>query len=224
MQLRSRELVAVVSSLLLLAGATADRISLLPPQDAAEYHRRVRAAAAAVSLNFGDWEGHNVPVPVEAAVQLRPNVIISRTYANRVSGLQVGFLLVQCGDVRDLVPHYPPVCYPGRGLTLAAAEQRDWRAGDLPFGGTEYQFESSTLQSNKLVVVEDFMVLPDGRICREMKEVRRQAGLRTRYFGAAQVQLVISSDVPVRQRAEVCQEFITAYLPLLQTIRSGVRS
>ena len=222
MKSRSAQMLAFAASLLLLVGAAVDRVSLLPPKDAAAYHQRVRIAAAATPMEFLDWEGHDVPVPVEATMQLRPNVIISRSYVNRVTGLRVGFLLVQCGDVRDLIPHYPPVCYPGRGLTLAATEPRDWRAGETWFGGTEYQFESSSLQTNKLLVVEDFMVLPDGRICREMKEVRREAGLRTRYFGAAQVQLAIGSDVPAQRRQEVCQEFITAYLPLLQTIRSGV--
>jgi len=217
-----RDLIAIILSLGLLCGAAVDRISLLSPTDPAPYHARVFAAADLSPLAFGDWSGSEAKVPDEAASELHPNVLKSRTYVNRRTRESVGFLLVQCWDVRDLVPHSPPVCYPGRGLTLIAREPREWKAGDLTVNGTEYQFESNTFQTSNLTVVENFMILPDGRTCRNMDEVHKQVGLRTRYFGAAQVQLVMDFDATPQRRQEICEQFIAAYRPLIDVIRSGV--
>lgn len=218
-----KDMIAVVLSLALLGGAAADRISLLSPTDPGPYHARVRAAAAALPMSFGDWVGKDVAIPPEARSQLHPNVILSRQYHNFVDGRYVSLLLVQCWDVRDLVPHYPPICYPGRGLTLTLTQPGDWRAGDLTVTGTEYQFESNTFQSDKLTIVDNFMILPDGRTCRDMSQVRKQVGLKTRFFGAAQWQLVFDSDTPADARERICGEFITAYRPLIDAIRSGVQ-
>lgn len=219
---RIKEWVAVALSLALLCGASIDRASLAPARDPSPYHQAVRAAAAQTPLRFGNWAGVDWEVPVEAARQLHPNVLISRQYTNTVTGRRVGLLLVQCGDVRDLTPHYPPVCYPGRGLTLIATRNKDWSTAGLAIQGTEYQFESNTFQTSALTIVENFMVLPDGRFCRNMDDVRREAGMNTRYFGAAQVQVVMDSDVPDAERDRICCEFVAAYAPLIGAIRSGV--
>lgn len=222
--IRAKEAAAVAISLALLGGASVDRLSLIPPHDPAPYHQAIRAAAAtdAAPLRFGNWVGTDVAVPPEAAQQLHPNVIISRQYTNTLTGRRAGFLLVQCGDVRDLTPHYPPVCYPGRGLTLVATHPKDWSAAGLTVRGTEYQFESNSFQTGTLTIVENFMVLPDGRTCRNMEQVRQQVAMRARYFGAAQVQVVLDSETPDAERDRICSEFVAAYAPLLGAIRSGV--
>lgn len=218
-----KESLAIVCSLALLCGAAADRLSLLSPTDPAPYHRSVRVAAERVPLTFGPWSGTDVPVPQEAATQLRPNVIISRAYVNSLTQQRVALLLVQCADVRDLTPHFPPMCYPGRGLSLTSTEPKDWPMDQVTVNGTEYQFESNTFKTDKLTIVDNFMILPDGRTCRDMTEVRRLVGLKTRYFGAAQVQLVFNSEVPAAERQAICVEFFKVCEPLINTIRSGFR-
>ncbi len=55
-----------------------------------------------------------------------------------------------------------------------------------------------------------------------MRQVRKLAGLRTRYFGAAQVQVVFTSDTSAERRGSICAEIIAAYKPLLDVILSGV--
>ena len=222
MRMARTEWMAIAASLALVCGAAADRLSLRSPVDAGPYHRVVREAAAALPLDVGEWVGHDLPVPPEAAAQLHPNVIISRGYVSRATGRHVSVLLVQCWDVRDLVPHYPPICYPGRGLTLTSSAPADWHALGTSVAGTEYQFESNTFETNKLTIVDNFMLLPDGRTCRDMGEVRKQVGLRTRFFGAAQVQVVFDSDTPADERARACEQFIAAYGPLVRAIGSGV--
>ena len=213
---------ALLVSLLLLCGASIDRLSLIAPSDPAAYHEAVRRAAATTPLQFGPWAGIDTPVPSEASQQLHPNVLISRQYTNTLTGRHVGLLFVQCGDIRDLMPHYPPMCYPGRGLTLIATRAKDWTVEGMHVRGTEYQFESNTFQTSALTIVEDFMVLPDGRTCRSMDEVRHQMRLRMRYFGAAQVELIFDSDTPDMERERISSECIAAYAPLLGAIHAGV--
>jgi hypothetical protein len=207
----------------LLCGAAADRLSLVSPLDPSPYHQSVRKAAEQTPLNFGAWSGTDLPVPMEAKQQLHPNVIISRRYTNSLTQQRVALLLVQCSDVRDLTPHFPPMCYPGRGLTLISTQPRDWPLYQLTINGTEYQFESNSFKSDKLTIVDNFMILPNGRTCRDMIEVRRQIGLKTRYFGAAQVQLVFDSDTSQAERDSICTEFFKAYRPFIETVRSGFR-
>ena len=218
------EVVWIALSVALLAGAGADRFSLRSPTDPGPYQAHVREVAAQTPMAFGHWVGQNLEVPPEAKAQLHPNVILSRRYHNTYDGHYVDLLLVQCWDVRDLIPHYPPICYPGRGLSQASLPQpMDWPVGNLTVTGTEYQFEAISFQTDKLTIVDNFMILPDGRTCREMTEVRREVALNTRFFGAAQVQFVFESDVSTQEREKICIEFIKAYQPLIDAIGSGVR-
>jgi hypothetical protein len=217
------ELLWVVLSVALLVGAGVDRLSLVSPIDPAPYHARLRELKATAPIAFGHWLGQDVQESVEAAEQLHPNVFISRRYHNTVDGRFVELLLVQCWDVRDLAPHYPPVCYPGRGLTEVSSRPLDWPVANLTVNGTEYEFEATNFETDKLTIVENFMILPDGRTCRDMNEVRREIALSTRYFGAAQVQLVFQSDLSAEKRQDTCKEFIQAYKPLIDAIRLGVQ-
>jgi hypothetical protein len=209
-------------SVALLAGAGADRLSLVSPIDPSPYHARLREIRQSTPIAFGHWVGQDLEEPVEAAEQLHPNVFISRRYHNTVDRRYVDLLLVQCWDVRDLVPHFPPVCYPGRGLSETSSQTMDWKVGDLTVHLTEYEFEAINFETDKLTIVENFMILPDGRTCRDMTEVRKDIALNTRFFGAAQVQLVFQSDVPAEEREKICRAFIQAYQPLIDAIRSGV--
>src|SRR6185295_13858053 len=119
----------------------------------------------------------------------RPNVMLSRKYLNVTNGSDVQSLLVQCSDARDMLAHYPPICYPSRGWVLSAAVPREWQVGDLAVQGIEYRFSMEGLDRAQTLVVDNFMVMPDGRFMRDMKAVEDAAAdVRTRYFGAAQFQ------------------------------------
>lgn len=218
---RIREAASLAASLVLLCGAAIDRAWRVSPADARPYHARVRETAAGAPLSLGDWVGSDEPLPDEVLSLLRPNVVLSRRFINSATGEHFSLLLVQCWDVRDLVPHYPPVCYPGRGLTLVSARPRSWRAGDLPIPGTQYEFESDAFDTPDLTVVDHFMILPDGRITRDMADVKREVSLRDRYFGAAQVQFVFDSTLPLERRDEICNLVLSAYRPVIDAIRSA---
>ena len=219
-----RDTALLVLSILLLAGAGMDRLTMRPSRDATAYHARVRAAFEATPMDVGPWQGKRVPEPAEAIDMLKPNVLLSRSYEDKSRDRRATFLLVQCSDVRDLISHYPPICYPNQGLKQSDPQPFHWKVGDLDIDGTEYTFESSTFQNGQLTIVYNFMVLPDGRIVPDMEVVRRYLSLDMRYYGMAQVQIVFDGRVPPRQREEICQELIAGHMSLINVIRSGVHS
>src|SRR5512146_1994836 len=108
---RRIDLVAMVLSVLLLGGAVAERFTLLPPADARAYQERVRKAFDVFPKSQGDWVAQDCEIPAQAMKLLRPNSILSRSYTNVVTGQRCSVLLVDCTDARDLVCHYPPICY-----------------------------------------------------------------------------------------------------------------
>lgn len=212
----------VAAAVLLLGGAAADRLSLPRPEDSVPYHAHVRQVAASLPLTMDGWTSQPVAVPTEAISCLKPNVLISQQYSNPSSHEQFQLLLIQCADVRDLAPHYPPMCYPGRGLDLTGSVLRTWKSGDESFLATEYQFCSNSFSHNDPLVVENFMILPTGCCVPEMGQVRKQIGLSSRYFGAAEVQVVFAADVPEARRLELTAACVKTYLPLIDAIKDGV--
>ncbi len=202
-----RDAALLVLSVVLLAGAGLDRMTMRPSRDATAYHARVRAVYEAVPRDLGDWHGTDVPEPAEAIDMLKPNVLLSRYYRDAATGREATFLLVQCSDVRDLITHYPPICYRNQGMSYAVAPAVfNWDVEGLKIEGTEYQFESSTLQNTRLTDVYNFMVLPDGSVFPDMEAVKKYLSLDSRYFGMAQVQIVFdgvggTAEVAVNDQA-----------------------
>lgn len=219
---RKVRVLSLIATVGLLMGAAADRFSLPKPSEAVSFHQRVREVAEALPSRAGDWIATELPPPPEAVDQLRPNVLVCRSYRNVRTGRQVTFMLVQCGDVRDLVAHYPPVCYPGRGLRLTSATQGDTSVGELHIPVTRYEFESNTFKRSAQVCVDNFMILPDGRMKPNMEGMEREIGLNNRYFGAAQVQVVSEGTVGVEERNEAFAQIVGAYEPLIGAMAGGV--
>ncbi len=209
-------------SLLLLGGMGAERWSLLPPKNAVVYHARVRAAADRVPLRFGPWVGKDVEVAADASRMLRPNVLISRMYRNLSSGTEVSFLFVQCPDARAIMDHYPPICYVTRGFNKDAAIATDWNVGPMRIDGTEYEFTRRSLMEGMSIVVDNFIVMPTGRIERDMEATKAAASdLNKRFFGAAQFQLAFDGGVSREERQEAFRAFVMASQPLIEAVQSG---
>jgi hypothetical protein len=153
---------------------------------------------------------------------LSPNVIISRHYLNIATGQAANLLLVQCGDARDIVVHYPPVCYCNAGWTLTASQPRDWHSNGSVIQGTEYHFAMKTFERNGAMIVDDFMILPDGQIARNMDAVEMVASdVRRRYFGAAQIQIMTSEQMPAAERDEAFAALVGAMSNTIVAIRQG---
>lgn len=213
---------APLAAIMLLMGVAIDRVYQPKPADAQAYHQRVREAAAGIPMRIGNWDGKEVAVPRGAINMLSPNVIMSRRYLNIADGQEVSVLLVQCGDARDIVAHYPPVCYVNAGWTLTQSTRRHWLVRDLAIEGTEYRFINQSFDRMGTLTIDNFMILPDGRLVPDMAAVNQAAGdVRRRYFGAAQVQIVFGDDQTVGRQDEIFAELVAAMDKTITTIRAG---
>jgi hypothetical protein len=210
-------------ALLLLAGVSGEQYMFHPaPEDPTAYHALVRAAAAQTPLSFGNWRGVDAEVAREAISMLKPNVILQRIYHNSVTGRTVSVLVVHCGDAHDMLGHYPPVCYPSSGYEEIRRVPKTWQVEDQVLNGYEYEFDSRIPGQLAPHIVDDFMLLPDGRCVGDMDTVDTFAkNRRLRPFGAGQMQVLTDPDMSAAERDAVFHEVVEAYLPLVRAIRLG---
>jgi hypothetical protein len=181
------------------------------------------AAAVTVPVHIANWVSADTPIPQGAAALLRPNYTLSRRYTNLTTGLTGNLLIVQCRDARDLIGHYPPVCYPAHGWTMVNRSPLDWHLDGLTLHGTIYLFSSSHLGAKSSMRVFDVMVLPDGQTAPDMDGVYKIArDRRQRFFGAAQIQVTTDSEMPDDSRTAVTDLIFEASKPVIDAIRAGV--
>ncbi|HWB52542.1 MAG TPA: exosortase-associated EpsI family protein, partial [Tepidisphaeraceae bacterium] len=208
-------------SLCLLGGATVDRSFRTEPADTAPYHERIVKVADASPMRIGNWIGTNVATPEAAIKLLRPNVIVSKRYINYVTGEWANFLLVDCSDARDLQGHYPPICYPNQGWLEMSHAPRDWHVGDLTLTGTQYEFMTK-VPAEMSETIANFMLLPGGKIGRDMDSVIDAAkNLQTRYYGAAQVQVIMDSSLSQERKDQIVDRLVGGYQNLINVIIRG---
>jgi hypothetical protein len=207
------------ASLALLAGAAMQARSFVAPTEATGYHARVRAVAAAASMNIGAWTGQDVDVPYDAINMLQPNVLISRKYQS--GDRHVWFQLVQCQDVRSLEEHYPPNCYTAIGYSKISAAPRDWNIRGETIKGTEYVFARVAVDSSTSIVVENFMVLPGEGTVRDMEPVTRAAeDVRRRKYGAAEFQVLFEPGTNATERSQIVEQILAPYGPVISAIEA----
>jgi hypothetical protein len=215
----------VAVTVCLLVGVLVDRFLFhTAPADAAIYHDRVAAAGGVLPYNVGAWIGVDLP-PSEGAVSLlQPNLLLTRRFEHIGSSESATFVLVHCRDARDLIGHYPPICYGNQGWVSASVTPLEFEVQGLKVPVTRYQFKSSRLGKATDICVDNFMVLPDGEICPDMDGITRTAqNTRSKFFGAAQVQLVSDASLRESEREALFRELIAASRPLIATIGSGVQ-
>jgi hypothetical protein len=205
------------ATIALLAGLAFDRIVFQAPSaDSTAYHARIRSVAEKLPDLHDRWLGTDVEVAAGAITLLKPNVIISRSYAEIDTGRHVNLLLVQCRDARDLDGHFPPNCYKGRGCILETGDPTDWNVDGLKITGMQYVF--LTPQHTRMTV-ENFMLLPSGKTARDLDAVEQAAkDRRQKYFGAAQVQFVFDQPLSQSDRDEIVGTFVEMLRPLLNEI------
>ena len=223
--MRRSDLVLFILSILLLAGAVAERCTMLPPAEGKVYQRRVRAAFESFPSKFGDWVAQDAPIPAEAMRLLRPNSLLSRQYTNVTTNERCSVLLVDCTDARDLQCHYPPVCYPGHGWKLIRRDERDREIDGERIVGTDYEFSRTKFESASGIVASSTMILPDGRFMPDMRGVDAAAAdVRRRVYGAAQIQIIVDGTMTESKRERIVQSMYALHKPLLDVIRSAPRS
>ncbi|MAE59832.1 MAG: hypothetical protein CMJ49_00590 [Planctomycetaceae bacterium] len=200
--------------------------------EAVEHQYRTVIAPKLENLGPNDeWEGDQLPVTPEAIALLRPNFIFERRYNNGRVGFTV--LMSQTRDARDMLGHYPPICYTGQGwrLTRQVEQPKDrWVVDDVSIAVMEYDFRRSYEFSvdeeevQTYLVVRNFMILPDRNSVWDMDLVdKHQEDFRKRGYGAAQVQIVFYGETTTMGfRDDITTMLITTLEPLLKTILNGV--
>jgi hypothetical protein len=230
-----------ILSVCILAAALAETRRRVQPGDAEPFHKLYKAAIEqiprVITNESSTWYGKDEAIPVSAAALLKPNEIINRVYQESRPGAVIGrgvdLLIVQCKDARDMEGHYPPRCYPAEGDTLVRSEPRDWvipdrisaqgRAPGMTISGMEYEFSQVTGVENTRRVVYNFFLIPGFHNTLRDIEAVYKAGedYQRRYYGAAQVQLVMPAELSREERDDVLQQLIGPYVDVLRVLQSG---
>lgn len=211
------------------------------PVDAAKvepYHDRAKTAVESIPYVIGYWTGRDQEVTTAAQKLLRSNAILSRSYIEKHPGdfggrdRSASLLIVQCKDPRDMLGHFPPVCYRAHGMTMILAQERDWMVGGMKITGMEYQFSQRLVGQTYRTTVYNFFVVPnpdapagksESCIKRDMDAVRDASETYTiRAYGAAQFQVVfsglISADMHRPERDEVFTSLMQPVLPVIRAL------
>jgi hypothetical protein len=220
--------IAPLLSMGLLVGMVGQTSRHIKPRDVEPFHKRAYAEIASYPYYVGTWVGQEEEVTQAAVQLLRPNIILSRRYTN-TSGQGAAphgsfqMLIVQCRDSRDMLGHYPPVCYPAHGQTLISETPRDWIVGDLTITGTEYAFSYRDAEQGIIKrVVYNFLIIPGRGIARNMNAVMSAAeDYQERYYGAAQFQLVFSGRLSQKDRDSILQQVVGARPDIIKALMAG---
>ena len=192
---------------------------------AEQYHARVKAAIEQIPYRIGDWRGGDAQVAVSARRLLKPNEILQRKYVNSTTGRHISMLIVHCGDVRDMVGHYPPVCYPATGWKMMGSEDVSLMIGGNLATARWYQFRKTVGGIRNEMSVLDFFVLPistqsvvaDMEVVTRVSQRSNLAGL-----GVAQVQILVDTDVADEDRMRIVHLMLEAIDPAIEVIAGGL--
>ncbi|WP_432799316.1 exosortase-associated EpsI family protein [Poriferisphaera sp. WC338] len=214
----------VIIAIAVLVGVGITTAMRPKPQDASAFHALAGQAVLSLPKQIGDWSSKSQEIPAAAIKLLNTNDIISRTYVNNKTGLSAALLLIYTKDARDMLGHYPPVCYPANGYKQISAAKIDWPADNLNMTGMDYTFVMRQGNTNVgKVNVANFILLPSGRIVRDMNELDKTAADYTRHFyGAAQLQLVTAPQITDKQRQQIFNELIGSNVDIINTLIHGV--
>jgi hypothetical protein len=212
---------SLIAALGVLAMAVSQKLSARPTVDPSPYHARIQLAASHPLSNSSAWQMEEIP-DEGLKDAFRANVLLKRSFQHRVTGESVSFSLIQCPDVRDLVRHYPSICYPARAMVETMRRPLEWTIDGLPMHATEYLFESNDFRQANTTNVYHFILLPNGSITGDPGVMKKQVPLQNRFYGAAQVQIVFTGTaIEESRRMEIVNEIIRMHRPIFDSILAG---
>ena len=170
-------------------------------------------------MEIDGWIGTDVPQPPEAIQLLRPNRILSRRYTKPGSREAVDLLIVHCEDVRDMLGHHPPVCYPAHGWTKTHDQPKRYEAGGVDIPARSYGFEQSLPTVARSIAISTVLIRPDGTFHRTMAGMRAAPDeAKLHLLGAGQVQVIFHDPMAESQRRRIVEQFLRACLPVFEAI------
>lgn len=219
----TRFIACPITSLAMLAFLFFYQANQQTQADAAQsYHDDIARAMDELPMSFGDWVAHTGIVPPAASEMLHANEIVSRKYRNIVTGEAVDLILVHCSDSRDLIGHYPPVCYPAHGWHAAGSNHQALDYANAAGGDTScsvYQFSRLNQGDEVEMTIVNFMIMPDGSLARDMTAVEASAAdLSNRQYGAMQVQVIFWGVTDERDQREILNEMVEHIKPAILAV------
>lgn len=222
-------LAPAASAAVLAAMWTLRSIGAGPAPDTVAYFAEVAASIDALPYKVGDWIGTDVEVQPAAVRLLNPNKLLQRQYRHAQTGAVTQVLVVHCGDTRDMVGHFPPVCYPAHGWVQLDAQPVQVRITQTDTPATAYRFKRSLGEIETEMVVTNFFVLPGTAqiTAPDMNALNVAAqSLAASSQGSAQVQIVTDPALTDKERAEIVDGFLQALEPAIRAMskeRSSAR-
>jgi len=209
----------VLAAMVWLGGFDARR-----SEGATAYHASVRKVVAEVPYQIGGAFGVDQAVSPGAERLLKPNAMIQRRFSDPATGTGFGLMLIHCGDVRDLLDHYPPVCYPANGWTARGAANLEFQAGDIPIAARLYVFTRKTEHSEVGTRVLSFFVLPGkGRgVVNNMEAVEAAArSTAAAAMGAAHIMISFPGNESQDDIATTVRGVLEQLEPAIRTMLGG---
>lgn len=196
-----------------------------PPVGAERYFGEVAAVIDEVPYQIDSWVGVNLPLTEVAVQMLRPNKVLRRTYHDPLRGNKVSLSIIHCTDIRDMLGHHPPVCYPAHGWHLESKRVQEIMVSGSSQEALVFDFSRLNTGSREAIRIISFFITPgvEGVISEmyAMERASKKSGLAG--LGAAQVQIVM----PLSQSDEATDEMVTRILgaiePVIETIGKGVQ-
>lgn len=186
----------------------------------------IAAAMASVPYSIGRWHGVDVALPAAATEILRPTAVLSRRYGELGGDRSAILGIVHCGDVRDMLGHHPPRCYPAAGWIPreGGSEPIRLQLDGRTVEGVVHRFhrsEAQGLRAEKSVV--GLFLLPDGAAGGDESLLGERAPKRLlSERGVAQLQVVVEgwpSGAEIAERAQVLLDGLPR--TLLMALQSG---
>lgn len=214
---------ATVTVLVVMAMLLPNRTRFSP--QAAARKAEVAAAVEAVPMLIGRWVGDQWEVPREAQELLKPNAILSRTYTS-LGGSAVHVLMVHCSDSRDMVGHYPPICYPSAGWEMEPVSEQEeltLRAGSMELPVRQYRFRGIRERGREdNIRIFSTFILPDGSVTPDKDDMYSQSErLSVAVQGVAQFQVITSGLVPLEQAISDAEEILSGMQGLFDALQAA---
>lgn len=167
--------------------------------------------------NIGNWEGRDVPIPVNIQEVAGNDDFLNRLYENDVTGDWANVYIAYTARPSTMLGHRPQVCYPSAGWVHSGTED----SAVTSVTGTKipcliHRFHRPKPESRQIVVLNFYIV--NGRLTTD-ESVFSGVGWRTpniegdpaRY--AAQVQISSILENSARKAAEDMTHLFLNYLP-----------
>ncbi|MGE3109768.1 MAG: exosortase-associated EpsI family protein [Phycisphaerales bacterium] len=223
--IRSRSLVAPIVSAAVLVAVAAWGLGIARVKADPAYLANVAAAIDAIPYSIDGMMGTDV-TPTPAAVKLlNPNRILQRQYTEPGTGRISTLMVVHCSDVRDILGHYPPVCYPAHGWVAESTTPTtiEWNGATYPAKLYRFSRSGNDMSMQEMTVLS-FFVLPSNNspIVADMdhlEDVARRPAVAGR--GAAQFQILWTDRRNPGENDSATKAMLRAASPVIRCVLEG---